>query len=113
MSKTASKPHPEDKALAFHDLVIRTDRHEVYSNNQRIHLTKKEYELLEFLVRHKECTISKLTILEYVWDFRARAGSNTVEVHMGILRRKINSRCELKPIRTVHGLGYKFSDQPL
>lgn len=103
----------EDTILASYDLIIRTDRHEVINNNYRIPLSKKEYELLEFLARNKERVINKLTLLEYVWNYSTRVGTNTVEVHMAALRRKINSRCAVKPIRTVHGLGYKFSEVPL
>lgn len=102
----------EDKILTFRDLTIKTDAHEVYRNHQRIQLRKKEYELLEFLARNKGRVVNKLTILEYVWNYSAQAATNTLDVHMAALRRKIDSHSSIKLIRTIHGLGYKLSDRP-
>jgi DNA-binding response OmpR family regulator len=72
------------------------------SNKQKdIKLRRKEYELLEYLVRHK------CELLDHVWDYRDYVGSNTIDVHIKRIRDKLDKK---NLIRTVHGRGYKVVD---
>lgn len=84
----------------------------VKKNGKKIPLRKKEFELLEFLLRHKNRVLNRMTLLQYVWNYGAQATTNTLEVHMANLRRKIDGDSEQKILQTVHGLGYRLCDAP-
>lgn len=98
---------PEKMTLG--PLFIDTQNKLVTKKGTRIKLRKKEYELLEFLAINKNKVINRHTILEYVWNYSSRSETNTLEVHVTALRRKIKEG--LSPtIATVHGLGYTLKD---
>jgi len=73
----------------------------------KISLSKKEFALLEYLMRNKGKILTKQQIIDHVWDFSADVLPNTVEVYIGYLRKKIG-----KPdlIKTVRGFGYKLEN---
>jgi two-component system, OmpR family, response regulator len=76
--------------------------------NRQIRLRPREFELLEFLARHKGRVINRLTLLEQVWRYEPFSRSNTLNVHMATLRRKIDGKNSKKLIQTVCGLGYRL-----
>lgn len=94
--------------LNIGSIKICTNLRKVLINNRKIKLRKKEYELLEFLARNSDRVINRLTILEYVWNYHANIETNTLEVHMAGLRKKIAKESPRKMIRTVHGFGYQL-----
>lgn len=96
--------------LEFADLTLNTLTFEVKRARRPISLAKKEFALLEFLLRHKERTLTKDQIISHVWDFDADVLPNTVEVYIGYLRNKIDKPFEDKPplIHTVRGFGYRI-----
>lgn len=98
-----------NNTLTHGDLKIHTDTHEAFRQGKKIKLSKKEYQLLEFLAQNKERVLNRLTILEYVWNYNVHVNSNTLEVHIAALRRKIDRKYTQKLIHTIHGLGYKLS----
>lgn len=71
-----------------------------------VDLSKKEYALLEYLIRNKGKTITKDQIIEHVWSYDANVLPNTVEVYIGYLRNKIDKPYKTKCIKTVRGFGY-------
>jgi DNA-binding response OmpR family regulator len=77
---------------------------EVHLDGAEVELTQREFDLLEYLVRHRGQVVSRERLLESVWDFRSPGETRTVEVHVAQLRKKLG-RPEL--IRTVRGVGYK------
>lgn len=95
----------------FADLELRPSTSEAFRDGRKIDLRRKEYQLLEFLARNKNRVMHRLTILEYVWDYNAHTATNTLEVHMAALRRKIDKGFSQKLIHTFHGLGYKLSTE--
>lgn len=96
-------------SLIFHNLVIDTDRHEVRLANNPLRLKPKEYELLEFLARHKGIALSRDLILERVWGWSYDGNSRTVDVHIRWLREKIEpDSTNPDRIITVRGIGYRF-----
>jgi len=97
--------------LTLGELVIRPERYEVTRDGNKINLRRKEYDLLEFLVRNRERILSRLTILEYVWNYNAQIVTNTLEVHISALRQKIDKGFNKKLLHTFHGLGYMLSDK--
>ena len=94
-----------NNVLRLGNLTIDTTNQLVRRQNKKINLRKKEFELLEFLARNKERVLNRLTILEYVWNYSAQVNTNTLEVHIAGLRKKIGK----KLILTIPGLGYKLS----
>lgn len=97
--------------LTLGELVIRPERYEVTRNGNKISLRRKEYDLLEFLVRNRERILSRFTILEYVWNYNAQIVTNTLEVHISALRQKIDKGFSKKLLHTFHGLGYMLSEK--
>ena len=94
------------------DLTLDTVRYKVTRGNRPIALTKKEFGLLEYLLRHKDAVISRSALIEHVWDINADLFSNTLETHILNLRRKIELPNRAKLIHTVSGRGYKVALRP-
>ena len=78
----------------------------VTRGDRKIFLSKLEFDLLEYLLRHQGCTVSKRTILSEIWDYKAAMNDHVVEMGVCSLRKKINWTGERKIIDTVRGLGY-------
>ncbi len=79
---------------------------EVHVGEREVTLTQREFDLLEYLARHRGQVVTRDQLLEHVWDFRSPGETRTIEVHIAQLRKKLGHP-EL--IRTVRGLGYKAS----
>lgn len=98
------RPHNYvDSKLFIGDVVLDTHSKSVCIDNKDIELRKKEYELLEYLARNRDRTVSRCELLDHVWDYRSYTGSNTVDVHIKRIREKVPTNI----IETVHGQGYK------
>jgi DNA-binding response OmpR family regulator len=91
--------------LALGPLRLNRSAREVELDGAEIVLTQREFDLLEYLVRHRGQVVTRDRLLENVWDYRSPGETRTVEVHVAQLRRKLG-RPEL--IHTVRGLGYKM-----
>jgi DNA-binding response OmpR family regulator len=76
-----------------------------------IHLTKKEYAVLECLIREPERVLTRTEIAESIWNYDVYNQSNVVDVYIRNLRRKIDDPFTLKLIHTVRGAGYRLSMQ--
>lgn len=87
---------------------IDSEGKQVKINNKDIDLRRREFALLEYMVRNKNRTISRAELLDHVWDYRRATGSNTVDVHIKRLRDKLMDK---DLIETVHGFGYTIRDQ--
>jgi DNA-binding response OmpR family regulator len=100
------------RVLTLADLEIDTRTHEVRRAGERIRLTAKEYALLEYLAYNSGRVLTREQILDHVWPSGFEGFSNTVNVFIRYLRRKIDEGYEPKLIQTVIGAGYtlKASD---
>ena len=97
---------PDQEVLEFEDLRVTPATREVTREGQSIELTAREYELLEFFLRHPDRVITKTELLDRVWDARGVGYEpNTVEVYVGYLRRKLGPGL----IETVRGAGYRLA----
>ena len=94
--------------LRVDDLEMDLDAHTVTRGKVEIQLTRKEFALLEYFMRNVGLLLTPLKLLENVWDTNADPFSNTVEVHVSLLRRKVDDGRRTKLIKTVHGCGYKM-----
>ncbi len=89
------------------DLLSRKVRNE---KGEDIPLSQKEFALLEFLMRHKGEVVTRTQIAEHVWDLHFDPMSNTIDVYINFLRKKIDPPAGKSRIETVRGSGYRLSD---
>ncbi len=101
-------PQIKAEVLELGDLHMDIGKQEVSRCSKAIYLTRKEFQLLEFLMRNSGSVVSRSQILEHVWDVNADPFSNTIETHVLNLRRKIDSEGVRKLIQTVPGRGYRI-----
>ena len=101
---------PEGERLTCKNLVLYPSRYEVTVNGEEIHLTKKEYSLLEYLLRNKRNVLTRDQILQEVWGYDYAGDTNVVDVYIRYLRAKIDERFSDKYIYTVRGVGYVIKD---
>ncbi|HCS78886.1 TPA: DNA-binding response regulator [Patescibacteria group bacterium] len=94
--------------LTVADLELNTINYEVKRNGKLITLSRKEFALLEFLLRHVNTIVTKDQIMNHVWEYDADILPNTVEVYIGYLRNRIDKPFATQLIRTVRGFGYKI-----
>lgn len=95
--------------MTFGNLTIDENRREVLIDGEPIKIKPKEYELLQFLVRHQGIAVSRDLILERVWGWSYDGNSRTVDVHVRWLREKIEpDPTNARRIVTVRGIGYRF-----
>ncbi len=95
---------------AFGGIRIDIDGREVYVDSERVQLSRKEYDLLKYLMDNYNISLSRDQILESVWGYDYLGSSNTVDTHITRLRTKLG-RCG-SYITTLRGYGYKFEVEP-
>lgn len=105
-----AKRVPIAPTLTVADLTIDTNTHQVARAGVAIDLSPREYAILEYLARHPCQTIDRMTIMTHVWDEEIDLFSNTVDVHIRYLRRKIDEHHKQRLIYTVRGKGYLLCD---
>jgi len=102
----------KDPVMKLADLTMDSLSRKVARGGQAIQLNNKEYHLLEYLLAHKEQLVTREQILEYVWgETGSDVLSNTIDVHIRYLRRKIDNSFDKKLIHTLRGQGYILSEQ--
>jgi DNA-binding response OmpR family regulator len=92
--------------LRVGDLSLNPDTHEVTRGERRIELTQREFELLEYLMRNERLVISRQRLLDEVWGYDPFSITNTIEVFVSNLRRKLEAGGEARLLHTVRGAGY-------
>ena len=92
--------------LRFADLELAPEAHEVRRGRRAIDLTRTEFLLLELLMRHPRQVLTRSQIFERVWGYDFGPASNSLEVYVGYLRRKLEAGGEPRLIQTVRGVGY-------
>jgi len=96
--------------LKVKDLIMDLEKHQVARNGKIIELRKKEYNLLECLIRNKDIVLSRDQILEKVWGYEYAGDTNIVDVYIRYLRSKIDDSYKDKLIHTVRGVGYMIME---
>lgn len=92
------------------DLTLDIDRQRVTRGSKLIYLTRKEFSLLEYLMKNKSRIVSRAMITENVWGEELNPFSNTIETHMLNLRKKVDGSHKEKLIRNMPGRGYTIDD---
>lgn len=99
-----------DQVISIADLYVNLTAKSVKRGKREITLTATEYRLLEFMAKNKAKILSRIDILENVWDIDFNLGTNVVDVYVNYLRKKIDRPGLQKLIHTAIGLGYVLKD---
>lgn len=97
--------------LTINDLTIDMDQRMVKVKDVSVELTKKEYELLLYLVQNKNIVLTREQILNQVWGYNYIGETNVVDVYVRYLRSKIDEQFDEKYIHTIRGVGYFVKDE--
>lgn len=119
--RRSTSPH-----ITYGKILIKPEQRKAFYSNTPLDLTRKEYQVLEYFVRNKDRTITRSELLDHVWDYKRIINSNTVDVHIQKLRKKMRSNGRKRDehastnelprqstykdteIQTVHGIGYRL-----
>ena len=96
----------DDKELRYGDLSLSVGKHKVHWKDTSVELTRKEFELLQYLMENKGLVMSRNQILCHVWGYDFDGETRTVDVHVRTLRQKLGEAGNL--IETVRGVGYRI-----
>ena len=101
----------ESAVLTAGPLTMDPERHEVTVKGTPVELTRREFDLLRYLLENKEKVISRESLLDNVWGFDFVGETNAVDVYIRFLRAKIDERFGVKLIHTVRGVGYVIREE--
>ena len=104
---------PEQEVLEFEDLVVVPSTRDVTRDGAPVDLTTREFELLEFFMRHPRQVLPRDLIFARVWGFDFMGESNVIDVHVMRLRDKLETGERGRLIHTIRGAGYSLRRQPL
>lgn len=105
----------QEPILQVGDLILSRTTFGVMRDREPVMLSRKEFALLEYLMKNSDRIVTKDMIISHVWDYDADILPNTVEVYIGYLRKKIDRAYPNKPqlVRTIRGFGYRLgSEEP-
>ena len=105
-SVAQEKEESQGEVLQVKNLKIIPAQYEVIVGNTKVSLTKKEYDLLEYLVRNKRVVLTREQILSTVWGYDYAGDTNVVDVYIRYLRSKLDDKFGEKYIHTMRGIGY-------
>ena len=112
LHKRAGEQVPSgDAILKVADLELHVGDKMARRGGRKIELTAKEYSLLEYLMRNRNRVVSRVDIAEKVWDIRFDTGTNTIDVYVNFLRKKVDKDFDRKLIHTVIGMGYILKEE--
>ena len=92
--------------LQVADLVLDPARRVVLRGDREIDLTRLEFALLDYFMRNPGRVLIRTMIADHVWDYTFNAATNTIDVHISHLRKKVNTEDDTTLLHTVHGVGY-------
>jgi two-component system response regulator MprA len=101
----------EQEAVRFVDIELRPVEHTVRRGRRAVELTRTEFLLLELFLRHPRQVLTRAQIFERVWGYDFGESSNSLEVYVGYLRRKLEADGEPRLLQTVRGIGYVLRER--
>ena len=102
------RPGLADDRLAHGDILVDRVAHRVKRQGREVHLGPTEFRLLDHLIQHPGRVFSREQLLDAVWGSDVYVEARTVDVHIGRLRKALNTGAEVDPIRTVRSAGYSL-----
>jgi two-component system OmpR family response regulator len=97
--------------LRIGEIVMDLDAHSLRRGNKTIDLTRTEWGLLEYFLRHPGMTLTRQNILDYVWSMASNVKPELVDVYIAYLRQKMNVQGRSDPIETIRGVGYRLDEK--
>jgi DNA-binding response OmpR family regulator len=110
LKRTMNQQLPTGNMLKADDLEMNLDSKEVIRGEEKISLTAKEFQLLEYLLRNKNRVVSRSDIALNVWDIDFDTNTNVIDVYINYLRNKVDKHFGQKLIQTHVGMGYILKD---
>lgn len=111
LRRTTVKQETSFETIKIGELLIYPEKHEVIIGEDLLTFTRKEFELLQYLVEHKGKVLSRDQLLNKVWNYDFAGDTRIVDVHISRLREKIETDTRKpKYIKTIRGLGYKMEE---
>ena len=104
------RPPRGSASLEVGDLTLNPDTREVRRGEREVELTNREFELLEYLMRNERLVVSRERLLDEVWGYDPTAATNTIDVFISNLRRKLEEGGEARLLHTKRGAGYVLKD---
>ena len=115
--RLALRKHSSDREgdnsseLTIGPLSLDPEKREVQVREKIINLTKREFDLLYYLLENKNIALDRDTLLKHIWGYDFSGGTNAVDVYIRYLRAKIEEPFDLKILHTVRGVGYMIKDE--
>lgn len=104
-------PAAASEVLSACGVTLDAARRTVHAGAVSVDLTKREFDLLHYMLKNKGLVLSRETLLDNVWDYEFDGGTNAVDVYIRFLRAKIDDAFDIKLIHTVRGVGYVIKDE--
>ncbi len=98
----------QQEKVSIGELFVDLTARKVFYGEKEIHLTLKEFRILEYLIRNSAQVVSRDQILDHVWDFEFNSFSNIVDVHINNLRKKLEKAGSAHTVETIRGVGYQI-----
>lgn len=111
LNRHSKVSHSKVDMLQIGELSLNLTSHSAFYGEDELALTKKEYELLEYLLRNKNIALTREQMLNNVWDYEYLGDTNVVDVYIRYLRQKIDDKYGIHLINTVRGVGYIIKDE--
>lgn len=111
MAVARRKFHVPSQSIILGDFTIEMQSRRIICNNTEVDLTKKEFDLLQYLVLNKNRVLTRIQLYEHIWGnlLDDQYDSNFIDVHIKNLRKKLNSHAPVSWLETVRGIGYRIS----
>lgn len=110
LSRRLNPTSADSWEIRLGSMVMDAKAHTLRREDKPIELTKKEWDLLEFFMRHPGQVLSRQEILDYVWSYETNVQPEMVDVYISYLRQKLTLDGKKNPIETVRGFGYRFDE---
>jgi DNA-binding response OmpR family regulator len=94
--------------LVYGDITLNTATRKVYFQGKEVPLTLKEFNILEYFLRHPNKVLTRDEVLDHVWDYNFSSFSNIMDVHINNLRKKLKNGIDSSCIETIRGVGYRL-----
>ena len=107
----AGKKKNEDEVLTAGELILNKTSHMVTFNGEEVPLSKKEYDLLEYMMENSGIVLSREKLIEKVWGYDYYGDTNVTDVYIRYIRAKIDQKYNRTYIRTIRGVGYIFEEK--
>lgn len=110
LNRKKHNEEPKAETMQIGEVKLNLTSHSAFCQDEELTLTKKEYELLEYMMRNKNMVLTREQLLNHVWDYEYFGDTNVVDVYIRYLRQKIDEKYGIRLISTVRGIGYIIKD---